>query len=392
LFLPFWDIIGIDVFVDNMAEQRTLRQLAAPDANYNGLCIEYPAADIPFESKSGLIHLLPRFNGFAGEDPHKHLNEFQVVYSTLSEPSLEDIVKQMAINNLQYQQQIDSTLQTLQTQIGQLASSINAMQQAQGSNQQPMEEHSIFQIELLSETVDDTCTDLLASDFPSLSDFDDVYSCSDCTDTTICVVCAEIDAALQGDIFTTGDIVIDEVVYAADTLDIPAAPSTHSIEQPPSPELKQLPKNLKYTYLESNEKLPVVISSNLDFDQENKFLQVLKKHKKTIGWTLIDIPEISPSMILHRVSIKVEDETKVLRQPLNLLIFDVVENKITCPFDTFTYRRLFFDPGIKGEGTYKNFKFNGHYPKLLHESRSLEEENLEDLFLGKAAYFITYPP
>src|SRR3954471_17682442 len=189
-----------------MAEQRTLRQLVAPDAN---LCIEYPNVDVPFELKSGLIHLLPRFNGFAGEDPHKHLNEFEVMCCAPSEPSLEDIVKEMAANNLQYQQQIYSTVQTLQTQIGQLATLLNAMQQTQGSNQQPLEEHSVFQIEFLSETVDDTCTDLLASDFPSLFDFDDVYSCSDCTDTNICVVCDEIAAVLQGNISTTGEVVID---------------------------------------------------------------------------------------------------------------------------------------------------------------------------------------
>src|SRR4051812_32710868 len=168
-----------------MAEQKTLTQLVVPNVNYNGLCIDYPAADAPFELEYGLTHLFPRFNHFAGENPHKHLKEFHVVCSAPSEPSLEDIVKQMAANNLQYQQQIDSTLQTLQTQIGQLATLVNAMQQAQGSNHQPLEEHSIFQIELLSETFDDTCTDLLASDFPLLSNFDDVYSCDVCTDTNI---------------------------------------------------------------------------------------------------------------------------------------------------------------------------------------------------------------
>jgi hypothetical protein len=61
-----------EVAFDNMAEQRTLRQLAAPDVNYNGLCIEYADIVVPFELKSGLIHLLPRFSGLAGEDPHNH--------------------------------------------------------------------------------------------------------------------------------------------------------------------------------------------------------------------------------------------------------------------------------------------------------------------------------
>src|SRR3954468_12371689 len=148
-----------------MDEQRTLTQFVVPNVNYNGLCIDYPVADAPFELEYGLTHLLPRFNSFAGEDPHKHLNKFQVVCSAPTEPSLEDIVKQMAANNLQYQQQIDYTLQTLQTQIGQLATLMNVMQQAQGSNQQPLDEHSIFQIEFLFENIDDTCTDLFADDF-----------------------------------------------------------------------------------------------------------------------------------------------------------------------------------------------------------------------------------
>src|SRR3954471_9025875 len=226
-----------------MAEQRTLTQLVVPNVNYNGLCIDYPAGDTPFELEYGLTHLLPRFNGFAGEDSHKHLKEFQVVCSAPSEPSLEDIVKQMAANNLQYQQKVDSTLQTLQTQIGQLATLMNAMQQAQGSNQQRLEEHYVFQIDLLSENVDDTCTDLFADAFPSLSGFDDVYSCDVCTDTKICSVCAEIEVALQVDV-SHADKVIHEVVYAAEALEIPAAPNTPSIEQPPSLEMKQLSEKL----------------------------------------------------------------------------------------------------------------------------------------------------
>ena len=60
-----------EILVDTMAA-RTLRELATPDVTYNSLCIEYPDVDVPFELKSGLIHLLPKFHGLAGEDPHKH--------------------------------------------------------------------------------------------------------------------------------------------------------------------------------------------------------------------------------------------------------------------------------------------------------------------------------
>ena len=38
-----------------MTDQRTPRELAIPDVNYNALCIEYLVAVVPFELKSGLI-------------------------------------------------------------------------------------------------------------------------------------------------------------------------------------------------------------------------------------------------------------------------------------------------------------------------------------------------
>ncbi|XP_027338093.1 uncharacterized protein LOC113852030 [Abrus precatorius] len=71
---------------DTMAHnnhERTLKELAAPDVTYQPLGIQYLDIDVPFELKSGLIHLLPKFNGSAGEDPHKHLKEFHIVCSTM---------------------------------------------------------------------------------------------------------------------------------------------------------------------------------------------------------------------------------------------------------------------------------------------------------------------
>lgn len=99
-------------------------------------------------------------------------------------------------------------------------------------------------------------------------------------------------------------------------------------------------------------------------------LQVLREHEKEIGWTLADIPGISLSMCMNQVLL--EDDAKTVRQPINSLILNIMKNEIyialedgenitfTCSFDTFTYRRMFFDPGIKREGNDKNFKVNGH--------------------------------
>jgi len=86
-----------------------------------------------------------------------------------------------------------------------------------------------------------------------------------------------------------------------------------TIQPSPTPELKPLPANLKYVYLEDKEKFPVIISASLATEQEEKLLLVLKNHKKAIGWTLADIPSISPSTCMHRILL--EDGAKSVRQP-----------------------------------------------------------------------------
>ena len=53
-------------------------------------------------------------------------------------------------------------------------------------------------------------------------------------------------------------------------------------EEPPKLNLKPLPTELKYTYLEENKKCPVVISSSFTTPQEVCLLEVPKRCKKAI--------------------------------------------------------------------------------------------------------------
>jgi hypothetical protein len=69
--------------------------------------------------------------------------------------------------------------------------------------------------------------------------------------------------------------------------------------QPPKPDLKSLPFNLKYSFLGENETFPVIISSKLNAHQEGKLLQTLKMHKNALGWTIADIKGISPLICTH---------------------------------------------------------------------------------------------
>ncbi|RDX86175.1 hypothetical protein CR513_32521, partial [Mucuna pruriens] len=64
---------------------QTLKELTMPDVVYQPWCIQYLQLEPvqSYELKSSLIHLLPKFHGLVGEDPHKHLKEFHVACSTM---------------------------------------------------------------------------------------------------------------------------------------------------------------------------------------------------------------------------------------------------------------------------------------------------------------------
>ncbi|RDX98633.1 Retrovirus-related Pol polyprotein from transposon 17.6, partial [Mucuna pruriens] len=88
--------------------------------------------------------------------------------------------------------------------------------------------------------------------------------------------------------------------------------------------------HLKYAYLDVEQQLPVIIASNLRWEQEDKLLSVLRKHKKAIGWKLFDLPRINPSICMHRILM--EEEAKPIRQQqkrMNPTILDVVKKEVT---------------------------------------------------------------
>ncbi|RDX72689.1 hypothetical protein CR513_47784, partial [Mucuna pruriens] len=99
---------------------------------------------------------------------------------------------------------------------------------------------------------------------------------------------------------------------------------------PPRMELKPLPNHLKYAYLDSEQKLPVIIANNLFQEQEDKLLKVMRQHKKAIGWNLSDLPSINPSICMHRILM--EEEVKPIRQQqrrLNPTLLDMVKKEAT---------------------------------------------------------------
>ncbi|CAN6697863.1 unnamed protein product [Malus baccata var. baccata] len=102
-----------------------------------------------------------------------------------------------------------------------------------------------------------------------------------------------------------------------------------SIMQPPTLELKPLPSHLKYVFLGEDQTLPVIISSSLTAQEEDKLIRVLKEHKSAIGWTLADIKGISPTTCMHRILL--EEGAKPSREAqrrLNPPMLEVVKKEV----------------------------------------------------------------
>ena len=83
--------------------------------------------------------------------------------------------------------------------------------------------------------------------------------------------------------------------------------------EPQKLELKPLPVELQYAYLEEQEQCPVVISSLLSTSQEGSLLHILKENKQTIGWKITDLKGISTVVCTYQIYL--EEETKSVRQP-----------------------------------------------------------------------------
>ena len=84
-------------------------------------------------------------------------------------------------------------------------------------------------------------------------------------------------------------------------------------KEPQHLQLKPLPSDLKYAFLEANEQCPVVISSLLTTAQEHNLLHLLKKNKQALGWKIFDLKGINPYICTHHIYL--EEESKDVRQP-----------------------------------------------------------------------------
>ena len=57
----------------------------------------------------------------------------------------------------------------------------------------------------------------------------------------------------------------------------------------------------------------MVISSELTVEEENKLVEVLKRHREAIGWHISDLKGISSAYCMHKIMM--EEDYRPVRQP-----------------------------------------------------------------------------
>ncbi|GKC07039.1 hypothetical protein Tco_0998649 [Tanacetum coccineum] len=87
-----------------------------------------------------------------------------------------------------------------------------------------------------------------------------------------------------------------------------------SINEPPEVELKDFPPHLEYSFLEGNDKLPVIIAKDLKNEEKAALIEVLKSHKRAIAWKLSDIKSIDPEFCTHKILMEEDYEPTVQHQ------------------------------------------------------------------------------
>ena len=73
----------------------------------------------------------------------------------------------------------------------------------------------------------------------------------------------------------------------------------------------------------------MIISSQLNEEQEKRLLDVLRRNEQAIGWTLADLRGLDPSLCTHRIFL--EDESRPVREAqrrLNPKVWEAVKEEI----------------------------------------------------------------
>nr|GEY05368.1 DNA-directed DNA polymerase [Tanacetum cinerariifolium] len=107
-----------------------------------------------------------------------------------------------------------------------------------------------------------------------------------------------------------------------------------SNDKPPEVEIKELPPHIEYAFLGENNKWPVIIAKDLSVNKKSALIDVFKSRKKAIAWKLTDIRGIDPEFCSHKILLEDDFSPKVQSQRrVNPKIHDVIKKEVEKLFD-----------------------------------------------------------
>nr|GEV16820.1 reverse transcriptase domain-containing protein [Tanacetum cinerariifolium] len=129
------------------------------------------------------------------------------------------------------------------------------------------------------------------------------------------------------------------------------------IDEPIEVELKDLPPHLEYTFLEGDDKLPVIIAKDLSVEEKTAFITILKSLKRAIAWKLFDIKGIDPEFCTHKILMEEDFEPAIQHQRrVNPKIHDVIKQEVLKLVDARLIYPIYDSPWLN-EATRKD-----HFP------------------------------
>ena len=94
----------------------------------------------------------------------------------------------------------------------------------------------------------------------------------------------------------------------------------------PTLEVKELPKNLRYEFLDEGMSHPVIVSATLNQEETNQLLDVLQKYPSALGYNISNLKGISPSVCMHRILLEEDSNpSREHQRRINPIMSDVVK-------------------------------------------------------------------
>ena len=90
-----------------------------------------------------------------------------------------------------------------------------------------------------------------------------------------------------------------------------------------------MPKHLKYVFLEEEISKLVIIATYLSTEKDHKVVEIHRKHKEAIAWSVEDLKGNNPSICMHKILMEKNARNSIEHQRrLNPMMKEVVKKEV----------------------------------------------------------------